>query len=126
MVAGIGRTLAGFAEKARYGSRGVYVERAGLGEMLLAKASALGVCAEENNPALVSRGRDLRALAAERFINGGRVKLTGPAGYRISRLKSVERNHLLIYLLKSLASGLPTRKRGGEAKISSTRFVTLC
>jgi hypothetical protein len=35
---GVGRWLAGYAEQSRMGSGGVYVERAGLGEMLLAKA----------------------------------------------------------------------------------------
>jgi hypothetical protein len=93
--AGVGRTLKGYAEKTRMGSRGVHVERAGLGEMLLAKAGALGVQAEEIKSEIVTRGKDLRALAAERFINGGMVKLTAPACDRISRLKGVARNHLL-------------------------------
>jgi hypothetical protein len=93
--AGVGRRLAGYAEQSRMGSLGVYVERAGLGEMLLAKANALGVHAEEIKSELVARGKDLRALAAERFINDGTVKLTAPACDRRSRLKSVARNHLL-------------------------------
>jgi hypothetical protein len=93
--AGIGRKLDYHAEAARLGSKGVYVERAGLGEMLLAKADALGVVAEEINAELVARGKDLRALAAEGYINGGKVKLTAPACDRISNLKGVLRNHLL-------------------------------
>jgi hypothetical protein len=93
--AGIGRRLEEYAEKTRVGSQGVHVERAGLGEMLLAKADALGVLAQEIPPDLVTRGKDLRALAAERFINGGSVKLTRPACDRVSRLKTVTRNHLL-------------------------------
>jgi hypothetical protein len=93
--AGIGRKLERHAEAARLGSKGVYVERAGLGEMLLAKADALGVLAEEINAELVARGKDLRALAAEGYINGGKVKLTAPACDRVSKLKGVLRNHLL-------------------------------
>jgi hypothetical protein len=93
--ASIGRKLDEYAENTRLGSRGVYVERAGLGEMLLAKTDALGVQAQEIPTELVSRGKDLRALAAERFINGGQVKLTAPACERISKLKGIARNHLL-------------------------------
>jgi hypothetical protein len=93
--AGVGRALKGYAQRARLGSWGVYVERAGLGEMLLAKANALGVQAKEVKPELVARGKDLRAMASDRFINGGMVKLTAPACDRISRLKGVARNHLL-------------------------------
>jgi hypothetical protein len=77
------------------GSWGVHVERAGLGEMLLAKADALGVDAREIPSEVVARGKDLRALAAERYINGGDVRLTRPAVDRISKLKGVQRNHLL-------------------------------
>jgi hypothetical protein len=92
--AGIGRTLDRYAEQTRLGSQGIHVERAGLGEMLLAKADALGVLAQEIPSQLVARGKDLRALAAERFINGGHVKLTRTAD-RVSKLKGVTRNHLL-------------------------------
>jgi hypothetical protein len=63
--------------------------------MLLAKARSLGVHAEEIKPELVSRGKDLRGLAAERFVNGGQVRLTAPACDRTSKLKGVSRNHLL-------------------------------
>jgi hypothetical protein len=93
--AGIGRTLAGYASKSRMGSHGVHIENAGLGEVLLAKAGSLGVPAEEIPSQLVSRGKDLRALSAERFINGGRIRLTAQAANKISRLKGVQRNHLL-------------------------------
>jgi hypothetical protein len=93
--AGIGRTLDGYAERTRLGSKGVFVERAGLGEMLLVKAGALGVLAEEIAPELVARGKDLRALAAERFVNGGQVKLTRLACERISKLRGITRNHFL-------------------------------
>jgi hypothetical protein len=93
--AGIGRRLDEYAEQSRMGSQGIHIERAGLGEMLLAKAGALGVLAQEIPPELVARGKDLRALAAERFINGGQVRLTKPACDRISRLKGIARNHLL-------------------------------
>jgi hypothetical protein len=91
----VGRRLDEYAEKTRFGSEGVFVERAGLGEMLLSKANALGVLAQEIKPELVARGKDLRALAAETYINSGRVKLTTPACERISKLKGVARNHLL-------------------------------
>jgi hypothetical protein len=93
--ASIGRKLDDYAENTRLGSLGVRVERAGLGEMLLAKADALGVYAEEINSDLVTRGKDLRALAAEGYISGGKVKLTGPACDRVLKLKGVSRNHLL-------------------------------
>jgi hypothetical protein len=93
--AGVGRTLDEYAKRSRLGSKGVFVENAGLGEMLLAKADALGVRAEEVKSEWVSRGKDLRALSAEAAINGGRVKLTQPACDRISKLKGISRNHLL-------------------------------
>jgi hypothetical protein len=92
---GIGRKLADYAEQTRFGSRGISIERAGLGEMLLAKAGVLKVPAQEINPVLVSRGKDLRALAADPHVNGGRVRLTWAACDRTSRLKGVLRNHLL-------------------------------
>jgi hypothetical protein len=92
---GIGQKLRGYATKTRMGSWGVHVERAGLGEMLLSKADALGVDAREIPSEVVARGKDLRALAAERHINGGDVRLTRPAVDRISKLKGVQRNHLL-------------------------------
>jgi hypothetical protein len=93
--AGVGRKLAEYAKHARMGSRGVHIERAGLGEMLLAKAGSLGVLAEEIKSEHVARGKDLRALAVEGIINSGRVKLTAPACDRTSKLKGVSRNHLL-------------------------------
>jgi hypothetical protein len=93
--AGVGRKLGEYAMHTRMGSKGVFIERAGLGEMLLAKAASLGVTADEVKPEHVSRGKDLRALAVERFINGGEVRLTAPACDRISRLKGINRNHLL-------------------------------
>jgi hypothetical protein len=93
--ASVGRRLNEYAKKTRMGSRGVHVESAGLGEMLLAKAGSLGVFAEEIKSEHVSRGKDLRALSVEGLINGGRVKLTAPACERTSRLKGVLRNHLL-------------------------------
>jgi hypothetical protein len=92
---GVGRTLTEYSLKTRMGSQGVYIERAGLGEMLLAKANSLGVLAEEIPSELVARGKDLRALAAERFINGGRVRLTVQAANKVSKPKGMQRNHLL-------------------------------
>jgi hypothetical protein len=91
----VDRTLGEYIPRTRIGSRGIFVERAGLGEMLLAKAAALGVIADEIKSELVARGKDLRALAAERFINGGQVRLTEAARDRVSKLKGVSRNHLL-------------------------------
>jgi hypothetical protein len=93
--AGVGRTLNEYAKHARQGSRGVHVEAAGLGELLLAKAGSLGVRAQEIDPKHVSRGKDLRALSVEGLINGGKVRLTKPACDRMTRLKGVVRNHLL-------------------------------
>jgi hypothetical protein len=92
---GISRRLADYAERTRFGSRGISIERAGLGEMLLAKADVLKVQAQEINSVLVSRGKDLRALSADPLINGGQVRLTRAACDRTSRLKGVLRNHLL-------------------------------
>jgi hypothetical protein len=93
--AGIGRTLAEYSSKTRMSAGCVYIERAGLGELLLVKANSLGVPAEEISSEMVARGKDLRALAAERFINGGRVRLTAQAANKISKLKGIARNHLL-------------------------------
>jgi hypothetical protein len=91
----VGRKLAKFAEGAHLGPALVFIENAGLGEMLLAKAGVLGVPVQEIDSRLVARGKDLRALAAERFVNGGQVKLMQAAVDRVSRLKGVGRNHLL-------------------------------
>jgi hypothetical protein len=93
--AGVGRKLEEYARRSRMGSRGVHVESAGLGEMLLAKAFSLGVAAMEIKPEHVARGKDLRALSVEGFVNSGKVKLTAPACERASRLKGISRNHLL-------------------------------
>jgi hypothetical protein len=93
--AGVGRKLSEYARHSRMGSQGVHVERAGLGEMLLAKATSLGVLAQEIKSEHVARGKDLRALAVEGLINSGKVKLTAPACNRVSKLKGVSRNHLL-------------------------------
>jgi hypothetical protein len=123
--AGVGRTLEGYAEKARLGSKGVSVERAGLGEMLLAKANALGVHAEEIKPELVARGKDLRALAAERFINGGKVKLTAPACDRVSRLKGVARNHLLVQVAGFRVADKEAWKRSDDLVDALTYAVLL-
>jgi hypothetical protein len=93
--AGVGRTLGGYAKHARVSSQGVFVERAGLGEMLLAKAASLGVRADEIKSEHVARGKDLRALSVEKYINGGQVRLTAPACEKVSKLKGIARNHLL-------------------------------
>jgi hypothetical protein len=93
--AGIGRKVEEYAKRARIGSKGVLVERAGLGEMFLAKADRLGVMAEEVKSEHVARGKDLRALSVEGILNSGKVKLTAPACERTSKLKGVTRNHLL-------------------------------
>jgi hypothetical protein len=93
--AGVGRRLNEYAKRTRMGSKGVHIERAGLGEMLLAKAGSLGVLAEEIKSEHVARGKDLRALSVEGIINSGRVRLTAPACDRTSKLKGVTRNHLL-------------------------------
>jgi hypothetical protein len=112
--AGVGGTVADYARRTRLGSRGVYVERMGLGEMLLAKAHALGVQAEEIKSELVVRGKDLRALSAERFINGGMVKLTAPACDRVSRLKGVTRNHLLAQVAEFRVADKEARRRADD------------
>jgi hypothetical protein len=93
--AGVGRSLATYAQRTRMGSRGVSIERAGLGEMLLAKAGSLGVPADEIKSEHVARGKDLRALSVEKYINGGQVKLTAPSCNQTSKLKGINRNHLL-------------------------------
>jgi hypothetical protein len=60
--AGVRHALKGYAEKARLGSKGVSVERAGLGEMLLAKGNALGVhCAEDQSGPGRARQRSARS-----------------------------------------------------------------
>jgi hypothetical protein len=111
--AGVGRTLGTFAQRARQGSRGVHVEGVGLGELLLAKAGALGVRAEEIKPEHVARGKDLRALSVEGIVNSGKVRLTKPACDRMSKLKGVTRNHLL----KSPGSASMTKTLGNVRMI---------
>jgi hypothetical protein len=117
--AGVGRTLNEYAKRARMGSKGVSVECAGLGELLLAKAASLGVRAQEIDPKHVSRGKDLRALSVEGIVNSGRVRLTKPACDRISKLKGVSRNSP-----RSPASASGTRTRGNAATIWSTVLST--
>jgi hypothetical protein len=123
--AGIGRKLDEYAERTRMGSKGVHIERAGLGEMLLAKATTLGVLAEEINPELVSRGKDLRALAAEGHINSGRVKLTAPACNRTSKLKGVLRNHLLAQIAGFRIADKDAWKRSDDLSDAFTYAVLL-
>jgi hypothetical protein len=123
--AGIGRKLDEYAEKTRMGSRGVFIERAGLGEMLLAKAATLGVLAEEINPELVSRGKDLRALAAEGHVNSGKVKLTAPACDRTSKLKGVLRNHLLAQIAGFRIADKDAWKRSDDLSDAFTYAVLL-
>jgi hypothetical protein len=93
--AGVGSRVRGLGMRTRLGSWGVHVECAGLGEMLLAKAASLGVDAREIPSDIVARGKDLRALSAERFINGGSVRLTPTAANKTSKLKGIVRNHLV-------------------------------
>jgi hypothetical protein len=111
---GVGRTLNEYAKHTRMGSRGVLIERAGLGEMLLAKAAKLGVMADEIQPEHVSRGKDLRAIAVEGLINGGRVRLTAPACEKTSKLKGVSRNHLLYQLASFRVADKDAWKRSDD------------
>ena len=73
----------------------VYVEPAGLGELLIAKFP--GDATPIDN-ALVQRGKDLRALGSEPLINGGRVRLVKNAYERVSTLKGQRLNHLTAQL----------------------------
>jgi hypothetical protein len=112
--ASVGRKLAEYAKRTRMGSKGVHVERAGLGEMLLAKASSLGVRAEEIKSEHVARGKDLRALSVEGIINSGKVRLTAPACEKTSRLKGILRNHLLYQLASFRVADKDAWKRSDD------------
>jgi hypothetical protein len=82
----------------RAGSYGIFIEAMALGEMLLAKAPGLGISARPIDTALVSRGKDLRALAAEPHVSAGRVKITHGAYNKTSNYRGVTRNQLLAQL----------------------------
>ena len=73
----------------------VFVEPAGLGELLIAKFPGDVTPIDSK---LVQRGKDLRALSAEPMINGGQVKLTKDAYERVSTLKGQRLNHLTAQL----------------------------
>ena len=73
----------------------VFVEPAGLGELLIAKFPG---DAYPIDSVLVQRGKDLRALGCEPLINGGQVRLTKDAYERVSSLKGQRLNHLTAQL----------------------------
>ena len=73
----------------------VFVEPAGLGELLIAKFP--GDATPIDN-VLVQRGKDLRALGCEPLINGGKVRLTRDPYERVSTLKGQRLNHLTAQL----------------------------
>ena len=89
---GVLEKLKGYGSRARRGMGRVFVECQGLGELLLAKGQPIAV---EIPSKIVARGKDLRALAAERHINGGRVRLTREAYDKTMPLNGVVRNHLV-------------------------------
>jgi hypothetical protein len=82
----------------RGGSYGIFIEEMAMGEMLLAKAPGSGIRARPIDTALVSRGKDLRALAAEPHVSAGRVKTTREAYNKTSNYRGVTRNQLLAQL----------------------------
>jgi hypothetical protein len=73
----------------------VFVEPAGLGELLIAKFPG---DATPIDTALMHRGKDLRALGCEPLVNGGLVRLTRDAYERVSVLKGQRLNHLTAQL----------------------------
>jgi hypothetical protein len=81
--------------------------------------------AEEINPELVSRGKDLRALAAEGYVNGGKVMLTAPACDRTSKLKGVLRNHLLSQIAGFRIADRDAWKRADDLSDAFTYAVLL-
>lgn len=81
-----------FGQNARAGAWPIYIENQALGELLLAKFPGY---TQEIPAARVALGKDLRALAADRRINGGVVRLTAGTFDKTSRLKGVIRNHLV-------------------------------
>jgi len=95
--AGLVAQLHGYTETARvaYGAGPVFVEPAGLGELIIAKFPGDAVAVDS---AIVQRGKDLRALGCEPFINGGQVRLTRPAFERVATLKGQRLNHLMAQL----------------------------
>jgi hypothetical protein len=91
-----GRLVAyGDTSRLRLGVRPVYVEPAGLGEVLLAKFPA---DTEAIGTKLVARGKDLRALEAVQSINGGKVRIAAEAFDHTCSLKGVVRNHFIAQL----------------------------
>ena len=73
----------------------VFVEPAGLGELLIAKFPG---DASPIDKVFMQRGKDLRALGSEPLINGGQVRLTKDAYERVSTLKGLRLNHLTAQL----------------------------
>jgi hypothetical protein len=77
------------------GIEGVFVEPAGLGELLLAKFPGDAIKIPDT---LVARGKDGRALMADERINGRQVRLTKPAHEHVCSLKGQRLNHLVSQL----------------------------
>ncbi len=73
----------------------VFVEPAGLGELLIAKFPG---DATPIDTVFVQRGKDIRALGCEPLINGGQVRLIKDAYERASTLKGQRLNHLTAQL----------------------------
>jgi hypothetical protein len=99
-LVGVQARLTGLVDtlRPRGGSHGIHIEAAAMGEMLLAKAPGLGIDAHPIDSALVSRGKDLRALAAEPHVSAGRVRITREAYDKTSSYRGVTRNQLLAQL----------------------------
>jgi hypothetical protein len=78
-----------------HANRRVFVEPAGLGELLIAKFPG---DAEPLDTRFVHRGKDGRALSVQTLVNGGSVRLTKSAYEQVSLLKGQRLNHLLSQL----------------------------
>jgi hypothetical protein len=90
----------------------VFVEPAGLGELLIAKFPG---DARPIDNVLVQRGKDFRALGCEPLINGGRVRLTKDAYDRVSVLKGQRLNHLTAQLSGFRVGDKAAAKRPDDA-----------
>jgi hypothetical protein len=107
------KQMIGYTEtsRLRLDIESVYVEPAGLGEVLLAKFPG------ETQPIdtkWVSRGKDLRAYDASDAINNGAVRLTLEAYNHECSLKGVERNHLLMQVSQFRIGDKDAHKRADD------------
>ena len=81
--------------RARFGSRGAFIEDKASGMILLQQARNRGWAAIPIDSKLTSLGKSERAINCSGYVHGGQVKISEPAFRRVVTYKGVTKNHLL-------------------------------